>query len=93
MFDIGRNSRPQVISREVAAVTRRGDQDEDSTKRWVEFVRRILKNDVTYWREEYIDTNFAFVNFHVSECYSCSGFTIWVLDRFVYPERTFNQSG
>jgi hypothetical protein len=81
-----RDTGPEVISYDnMRNVRIERDADDNSRKRWESFVERIRKNNVTYWYQQYIRTDWSFVNLHVSECYSCNGFTIWVQDRFVYP--------
>jgi hypothetical protein len=40
---------------------------------------------LTYTYEEYGRSDWVFVNFHVSTCYSCDAFTVWVKDKIVYP--------
>ena len=60
-------------------------QDEDVRKKAIAFVKRLQKNVLTYMFEEYGRSDWVFVNFHVSACYSCDAFTVWVEDKIVYP--------
>jgi hypothetical protein len=88
LLNVERDVRPQVISYEdVKAIKGARDDDDNSRKRWEAFVKRIRKNVLTYWYVAYTHTDWAFVNFYVSECYSCYGFTVWVQDRVVYPQK------
>ena len=59
--------------------------DQDAQKKAIAFVKRLQKNVVTYMFEEYGRSDWAFANFHVSACYSCDAFTVWVEDNIVYP--------
>jgi hypothetical protein len=51
-----------------------------------QFVERLGKNAVTYRTLQHQQTSRTeMVNLHLSQCYSCRGFAVWVEDRLVYP--------
>jgi Domain of unknown function (DUF4145) len=59
-------------------------QDDRQRKQAIAFFERLEKNVLTY-RPKAHSSNWMFVNFHVSHCYSCDAFTVWVEDKIVYP--------
>ncbi|MEJ2375189.1 MAG: DUF4145 domain-containing protein [Pseudolabrys sp.] len=60
-------------------------RDDDQRNKAIAFVNRLEKNILTYQYAEYFSTNWEFVNFYVSCCYSCEGFSVWVENNLVYP--------
>jgi hypothetical protein len=60
-------------------------EDEQERKRVAAFVERLKENQLTYKYINYGNTDWEFVNFHVSACYSCDAFTVWVDRNIVYP--------
>jgi hypothetical protein len=53
-----------------------------------ELIERLKDNVLTYEYQESPRTlKVKLVNLHVSRCYSCKGFAIWVRDRLVFPIR------
>jgi hypothetical protein len=62
--------------------------DEEERKRLIRLVERLQKNMVTYRAVKYgLSSNFEMMNVHLSSCFSCDGFAVWVLGRLIYPER------
>ena len=62
--------------------------DEDDRKRAESFVKRLEKNFVTFRTQrhnEYLAGEM--INLHLSRCFACDGFAVWVADRLVYPVR------
>jgi hypothetical protein len=60
-------------------------KDADQLRKWQGFLDRLNGNVVTFVNTPFGRTDFEFVNFCVSECFSCKAFAIWVEDRIVYP--------
>jgi hypothetical protein len=60
-------------------------KDEQKRKSAVAFIERLKANMLTYMYEDYARTDWVFVNFHVSTCYSCDASTVWVDGKIVYP--------
>lgn len=60
-------------------------KDADQLRKWQGFLDRLNSNVVTFVNTPFGRTDFEFVNFCVSECFSCKAFAIWVEDRIVYP--------
>jgi hypothetical protein len=86
MFDVDRGKKPRLykLTSEAESLADR-IVDEGERKKSVAFAKRLKENALTYKREEYGSSDWAFVNFNVSNCYSCSAFTVWVEDKIVYP--------
>jgi len=59
-------------------------EDEREQKLALAFVKRIKANILTYIRVQYANVDWEFVNFHVTACFSCDAFTVWVEDKIVY---------
>jgi uncharacterized protein DUF4145 len=60
-------------------------EDKQERERVKAFVERLKENRLTYRYISYGHTDWEFVNFHVSACYSCDAFTVWVGGNIVYP--------
>jgi Domain of unknown function (DUF4145) len=52
-----------------------------------ELIERLKDNVLTYEYQDPRTLKVKLVNLHVSRCYSCKGFAIWVRDRLVFPIR------
>jgi Domain of unknown function (DUF4145) len=86
MFDVGRGKNPSLFEYDDGLVGRvEKIQDGDQRKKAIAFVKRLKEHVLTYMYEEYGRSDWVFVNFHVSTCYSCDAFTVWVEDKIVYP--------
>ena len=86
MFDAKRDNKVGLYSWDEgleAKVKKLADASEQ--KKALAFVQRLEKNVLTYMFEEYGRSDWVFVNFHVSDCYSCNAFTVWVEGKIVYP--------
>lgn len=60
-------------------------EDDAARKRAAAFIKRLEKNMLTFMYEDYMRPDWVFVNFHMSSCYSCEAYTVWVHDKIVYP--------
>jgi hypothetical protein len=75
---------PDVIDRIKA------HRDWDNKDELIEYFRRILAKEIFVERHKdslYLHSELA--NLHVSSCYSCKAFSLWVADKLIYPEHTF----
>lgn len=89
MFNFDRDKGPILLAYDDGMLARAKQiKDEQQEKRSSAFVKRLKGNILTYKYVEYGRTDWEFVNFHVSSCYSCDGFTVWVDGRIVYPVST-----
>src|ERR1700730_17550428 len=53
-----------------------------------QFVQRLKDNVLAYeYQEHPRNLKVKLLNLHVSRCYNCKGFTVWVRDRLVFPIR------
>jgi Domain of unknown function (DUF4145) len=53
-----------------------------------QFLERLKDNVLAYEYQEHPRTlKVKLLNLHVSRCYNCKGFTVWVRDRLVFPIR------
>ena len=53
-----------------------------------QFVQRLKDNVLAYEYQEHPQTlKVKLLNLHVSRCYNCKGFTVWVRDRLVFSVR------
>jgi Domain of unknown function (DUF4145) len=53
-----------------------------------QFLQRLKDNVLAYEYQEHPRTlKVKLLNLHVSRCYNCKGFTVWVRDRLVFPIR------
>jgi hypothetical protein len=53
-----------------------------------QFLQHLKDNVLAYEYQEHSRTlKVKLLNFHVSRCYNCKGFTVWVRDRLVFPVR------
>jgi uncharacterized protein DUF4145 len=78
----------RVLYHEVATREMKGLSDDDDRRRIEELAERLKHNDVTYRNLKYKGYSSAeMVNLHLSHCFSCKGFSIWVADRLVWPVR------
>jgi hypothetical protein len=85
MFEVGRGKKPQLVHFDDELPARVKDIDDESQRtRAMAFAKRLKENTLTYLYD-YGSTNWVFVNFNVSACYSCDGFTVWVDGKIVYP--------
>jgi hypothetical protein len=51
-----------------------------------QFVQRLKDNVLAYeYQEHPRNLKVKLLNLHVSRCYNCQGFTVWVRDRLVFP--------
>jgi hypothetical protein len=51
-----------------------------------QFVQRLKDNVLAYeYQEHPRNLKVKLLNLHVSRCYNCKGFTVWVRDRLVFP--------
>jgi Domain of unknown function (DUF4145) len=86
MMSIDRGQCPQLCRYDEEMPNRaKTVEDDQERKRLLAFVERLKKNFVTYMYVAYAHTDWQFVNFHVSACYSCDAFTVWIEDNIVYP--------
>jgi hypothetical protein len=75
-----------VITPEAAMSMVERFDDEDDRKRGEQFVERLKNNDITYQYQKYSQNlKVKMVNLHLSTCYSCNEFAVWVQDRLVFP--------
>ena len=52
------------------------------------FLRHLENNVLAYeYQEQPRNLKVKLLNLHVSRCYNCKGFTVWVRDRLVFPVR------
>src|ERR1700730_13567009 len=50
------------------------------------FLQRLKDNVLAYeYQEHPRNLKVKLLNLHVSRCYNCKGFTVWVRDRLVFP--------
>ena len=62
--------------------------DEEDRKRGEQFIERLKNNEATYQHQKYSQNlKVKMVNLHLSTCYSCKEFAVWVRDRLVFPAR------
>jgi hypothetical protein len=62
--------------------------DEEDRKRGEQFIERLKNNEATYQYQKYSQNlKVKMVNLHLSTCYSCKEFAVWVRDRLVFPAR------
>jgi hypothetical protein len=86
MLDVGRGKNPSLFVYDDGLVGRfEKIQDDDKRKNAIAFAKRLKEHVLTYMHEGSGRSNWGFVNFHVSTCYSCNAFTVWVEDKIVYP--------
>ena len=53
-----------------------------------QFLQRLKDNVLAYeYQEHPRNLKVKLLNLHVSRCYNCKGFTVWVRDRLVFPIR------
>jgi hypothetical protein len=53
-----------------------------------QFLQRLKDNVLAYeYQEHPRNLKVKLLNLHVSRCYNCKGFTVWVRDRLVFPAR------
>ena len=83
-FNIERNTKPS-LSCYSDSLLGGAERIQGQRERFVAFVQRLNKNVLTYAPEAHGRSDWVFVNFHVSACYSCDAFTVWVEDKIVYP--------
>jgi hypothetical protein len=82
------NATDAVVLTPEAAITLTERDDDDDRQRGEQFLERLKKNDLTYHYEKYPqNVKVKMVNLHLSSCYNCSGFSVWVRDRLVCPFR------
>lgn len=86
MFEVGRTKKPELCHYSDELLIRANQiADDDARKKVVAFAEQLNKKVLTYIFEGYGHSEWAFVNFHVSACYSCNAFTVWVEDKIVHP--------
>jgi uncharacterized protein DUF4145 len=62
------------------------DDDERPSENFREFVARIEKNEVTYFKNAHSsNSTWEMINLNLSRCHSCKGFAIWIKEGIVYP--------
>ena len=77
-----------VVLTPEAAITLTERDDDDDRQRGEQLLERLKKNDLTYHYEKYPqNVKVKMVNLHLSSCYNCNGFSVWVRDRLVFPFR------
>jgi hypothetical protein len=82
------NATDAVVLTPEAAITLTERDDDDDRQRGEQFLERLKKNDLTYHYEKYPqNVKVKMVNLHLSSCYNCNGFSVWVRDRLVFPFR------
>ena len=75
-----------VLAPEAAITLVEGDEEESQGEE--QFLERLKNNDLTYQYEKQSQSvNVKMVNLHLSNCYNCKGFSVWVRDRLVFPIR------
>lgn len=86
MKSFDRGTAPQIYSWQEDFL-RRAEKiaDDNQRKRTVAFAKRLENNILTYQYSQYFNTTWEFVNFNVSCCYSCDGFSVWVEKNLAYP--------
>src|SRR6202045_4757436 len=53
-----------------------------------QFLQHLKDNVLAYeYQEHPRNLKVKLLNLHVSRCYNCKGFTVWVRDRLVFPVR------
>ena len=53
-----------------------------------QFLQHLKDNVLAYeYQEHPRNLKVKLLNLHVSRCYNCKGFTVWVRDRLVFPIR------
>jgi Domain of unknown function (DUF4145) len=87
MFDVGSGkNKPSLFEYDDGLLGRAEKiKDNDERKKAVAFFERLKAHVLTYMYQEYGRSDWVFVNFHVSACFSCNAFTVWVEDKIVYP--------
>jgi hypothetical protein len=62
------------------------DDDEKGQKLFEQFIERLGHNAITYRTLPYQQASTTeMVNLHLSHCYNCRGFAVWVQGQLVYP--------
>src|SRR3984893_18697920 len=57
-----------------------------------QFLQHLKDNVLAYeYQEHPQNLKVKLLNLHVSRCYNCKGFTVWVRDRLVFPVRETNR--
>lgn len=86
--DISRERKPRILDPSLVDRDRIGDgYQEEEKKRVLAFFDRLVKNTVTV---DYLtDSSFSrtqLVNFQLSKCHSCDGYSAWAVGRLIYPD-------
>jgi hypothetical protein len=64
------------------------DRNLENKEIYIKYVKRVLAREV--FIETHENTVFVrseLINISISRCYSCEAFTLWVADKFIYPEQ------
>jgi Domain of unknown function (DUF4145) len=80
-------SKPQIVRYEdFEPVDSSKISDKDHRESFEDFRDRLENNLVTYTVENYpYSSRMEMQNLHLSHCYSCKGFAVWLLDEIIYP--------
>jgi hypothetical protein len=73
---------PDILDR----IAANKDLDAETKAKWKQHFERALLGDVFFRRED--DGKYLYdsvTNLHLSECFNCHGFSIWLHDRIIYP--------
>jgi hypothetical protein len=67
---------------------RQGETQPDNIKEIEQFVERLQKNELTYeYQKRLHSLKVKMTNLHVSNCYSCNGYSVWVNGVLVFPTK------
>ncbi len=62
------------------------DADDGNGSKTAELFERVKNSKITYEYQSYPQSlKVKMVNLHLSSCYSCKGFAVWVRGRLVFP--------
>jgi hypothetical protein len=69
-----------------AGTLRQGGGQRDNRKETDQFVERLKKNELTYEYQKHPHSlKVKMANLYISNCHSCSGFSLWVSGLLVFP--------
>jgi hypothetical protein len=81
-----KGEKPFVVDKERFKAVNLKEMEKDEVSRFKAFIKRFLKNDVTYEIHRYGQScNWEMLNVSISMCHSCDAFSIWVKDKLAWP--------
>jgi hypothetical protein len=83
----GKDQTPRMPAPDVVDRIKK-DRNLEDKETYIKYFKRVLAREVFIENQEtsvYIRSEL--VNVSISRCYSCEAFTLWVADKFVYPEQ------